>query len=196
MKIRFRMDCKPAKDLQYFFNYFEMVFNRKFYIKQATFPTLSLDGSVQDGFIILAELLWYINFLLPVSPLWMIPNLRQRLQNQWIMRPVWCLWNPKFPNISNQKHYCSIILWRHQMKFQTRTMFLIILCFVCFVVVNLQIKRFFFWNQSFKDKPHVTMSCLLFHKRFLFHPHSFPLLFVNFILNSNTKVFLYSNNMW
>ena len=58
---------QTRKDLQLFFNYFEKVFNRKFYIKQEAFPTLSLDDSVQDVFIIiLAELLWYINFLSPV----------------------------------------------------------------------------------------------------------------------------------
>ena len=57
MKIRFCYGLQTRKDLQLFFIYFQTVFNQKFYIKQATFPTLSLDCSVQDDFIILAELL-------------------------------------------------------------------------------------------------------------------------------------------
>ena len=171
---------QTRKDLQLFFIYFQTVFNQKFYIKQATFPILSLDDLVQDDFIILAELLWCINFLSPVSPLWTLPCFRPRLQNRWTMLPVWCLWNPKFPNISNQTHRFPIIVWKHQMKFQTRTMFLIIHHSPCFVVVNLQIKRFFLWNRSFKERLHVTMSFHFVNKRFWFHPHSFPLKFDRF----------------
>lgn len=187
---------QTRKDLQLFFNYFETVFNRKFYIKQATFPTLSLDDSVQDGFIILAELLWCINFLLLVWRLCKIRNFHRRLQNQWTMRRVWCPWNPKFPNISNRKRCCLIIAWKRQMIFQTRTMFLIIPCFPCFVIVNLQIKQFFFWNQFFKERLHVTMLCPFVHRRFWFHRRTFLLMLLRFPLNSNIKVFWSSNNMW
>jgi len=180
---------QTRKDLQLFFIYFQTVFNRKFYIKQATFPILSLDGSVQDDFIILAELLWCINFLLLVWLLCKIPNFRQRSQNQWIMRPVWCLWNPKFPNISNRKRCFPTTVWKHQMIFQTRTMFLFNPCSPCFVVVNLRIKRFFFWNQFFIMQPHVTKSCLLMNKRFWFHRRTFLLMLLRFTLNSNKAVF-------
>ncbi len=171
---------QTRKDLQLFFIDFEMVFNQKFYIKPTTFPILSLDDLVQDDFIILAELLWCINFPLPVSPLWMLPCFRQRPQNQWTMDQLWCLWNPKFPNISNQTHRFPIVVWRRQMIFRKRTMFLINPCFPCFVVVNLQIKRSFFWNRSFKERLHVTVLFRFVYKPSQFHRRTFPLMFLRF----------------